>query len=323
MKKYIWTIATLIVAGVTVGVLVSGKDVAKAKKEKMLVSTVTSFPDIPERVNFAGEQVDLTRYDAYERFDRELSGFTYLHSTTGMLIKRANRFFPIIVPILKKNGVPEDFKYLAVIESSLNPRAISGAKAGGMWQIMPATGKEYGLEINDSIDERFHVEKSTEAACRYLKKAYQKYGNWALVAASYNGGMGRISKELSNQDVDTFFDMWLTEETQRYVYRLLAIKQIFSAPYQYGFVLKSDQLYKPITTKVLPIDTTVTSLVNIAKDNNVTYGQLKEFNPWIRGRGIPNKSGKRYELIVPLQEDMYYGKSNPVVYENQWVIDRD
>lgn len=322
IKKYIFSSASLLCVGAAALVFFSGINIEKVDKEKMFVSSVTSYPDIPDQVEFAGEKIDLSRYDAFERFDRELSSFIYLHSTTGLLIKRANRFFPIIVPILKENGIPEDFKYLAVIESSLNPRAVSGAKAAGMWQIMPATGKEYGLEVTDSVDERFHIEKSTRAACKYLKRAYDKYGNWALVAASYNGGMGRISKELNNQDVDSFYDMWLTEETQRYVFRMLAIKQIFSEPYRYGFALKSNQLYLPIRTKELKIDSTVNSLLDIAKQEGVTYGQLKEFNPWVRGRGIPNKTGKTYYLSVPLAEDMYYGKKKPVVYDESWVIDR-
>ncbi|MGL5318542.1 MAG: lytic transglycosylase domain-containing protein [Bacteroidales bacterium] len=322
IKKYFISSLTLLCVGFVVLFFFSGINVDKVSKEKMLVSSVTSYPEIPESVEFAGEKIDLTRYDAFERFDRELSSFVYLHSTTGMLIKRANRFFPVIVPILKEYGIPEDFKYLAVIESSLNPRAISGAKAAGMWQIMPVTGRELGLEVTEEVDERFHIEKATRAACNYLKRAYQKYGNWALVAASYNGGMGRISKELNNQDVDSFYDMWLTEETQRYVFRMLAVKQVFTEPYRYGFALKSTQLYMPVRTKELRVDTTITSLLDIAKKEGVTYGQLKEFNPWIRGRGLPVKSGKSYMISVPLQDDMYYGKNEPVVYEESWVIDR-
>lgn len=155
-------------------------------------------PEFPLQVKFANELVDLDRLDMYERFDRELTTLCYMHSSTSLAIKRANRYFPILEPILKEEKVPTDFLYLAVIESTLNPRAVSPAKAVGIWQIMPRTGREYGLEVNNDIDERYHIEKSTRAACKYLKDAYEKYGSWTTVAASYNAGMGRISTELEN-----------------------------------------------------------------------------------------------------------------------------
>lgn len=321
MKKYILIALAATALLVTLVAIYSARDVQRAESEKSLIVSVTNYPDIPESLDFCGEKIDLARYDHFERYDRELSSFVYTHSTTGLLIKRANRLFPIIDPILKEFGIPEDFKYLAVVESSLNPRAISPAKAAGLWQIMPATGKELGLEVNDSIDERFHIEKATRAACRYLNNSYKRYGSWALVAASYNGGMGRISKELKNQEVDSFFDLWLTEETLRYVYRILAVKQIFDSPYRYGFLLKKHQLYYPIATKKVEVTTTLPSLVTLAKQEGVTYAHLKEFNPWIRGRGITNKGGKRYEVLVPLKQDMNYDRKRSKVYNRNWVVD--
>ena len=180
---------------------------------------VTS-PSVPDKITFAGQEIDLTRYDHRERMDREQMSFTYMHSTTMLTIKRANRFFPIIEPILKENGVPDDFKYLAVIESNLNTLARSPAGAAGMWQFMPATGREFGLEVNDNIDERYHVEKATRAACRYLKDAYAKYKDWVAVAASYNAGQARIASQLAKQDVDDSLDLQLVEETARYVSRM-------------------------------------------------------------------------------------------------------
>ena len=220
---------------------------------------VTS-PSVPDKITFAGQEIDLTRYDHRERMDREQMSFTYMHSTTMLTIKRANRFFPIIEPILKENGVPDDFKYLAVIESNLNTLARSPAGAAGMWQFMQTTGREFGLEVNPNIDERYHVEKATRAACQYLKDAYQRYGNWLCVAAAYNGGQGRISSELKKQLVDQAVDLWLVEETSRYMFRLLAAKAVISNPQRYGFLLKREHLY-PVIPYTLP-DTHIQSTIS-------------------------------------------------------------
>lgn len=203
-------------------------------------------PDIPSSIKFADKTIDLDRTDMYERLDRELTSMIYTHGNTLLVLKRANRYFPELVPILKKNGVPEDMIYLACIESTLNPRAYSSAKAAGLWQFIPSTAKQYGLEVNEYVDERYHPEKATAAACRYLKSAYSKYGNWESVAASYNGGMGRITKELSAQGVSSAYDLYLVDETARYIYRLLSMKLIMENPAKYGFRLSSDQLYQPI-----------------------------------------------------------------------------
>lgn len=197
-------------------------------------------PRIPTTMKFAGKKIDLDKTDRWERLDRELTAMAYTHGNTLLAIKRANRYFPLLAPILKKNGIPDDMIYLAVIESTLNPRALSGAKAGGLWQFMPTTGKEYGLEVNDYVDERYDPVKATEAACRYLKNSYAKYGNWESVAASYNGGMARITNELAAQQVDTAYDLYLADETMRYMFRLLAMKLILENPRDYGF-----RLYRP------------------------------------------------------------------------------
>ena len=223
------------------------------------------IPEFPLHTKFANEPISLDRLDLYERFDRELTTLCYMHSSTSLAIKRANRYFPIMEPILKEEGVPTDFLYLAVIESTLSPRALSPAKAAGIWQIMARTGREYGLEVNNDIDERYHIEKATRAACRYLKDAYKKYGNWATVAASYNAGMGRISTELDKQLADHTFDLWLNEETSRYVFRILAMKEICSNPSKYGFKLKTNQLYKTIGYTLVKVETTITDLARIAQ----------------------------------------------------------
>ena len=185
---------------------------------------------VPDSISFCGETIDLTRFDRRENMDRELLAFTYMHSTSIQIIKRANRYFPIIEPILRKNGIPDDFKYLMAIESNNNPLARSGAGAAGLWQFMPVTAREFGLEVGNNIDERYHVEKSTEAACRYLKQAYDRFGSWINVAASYNAGQSRISQELKKQYEENALDLYLVEETTRYIYRILAAKMMLSDP---------------------------------------------------------------------------------------------
>lgn len=256
---------------------------------------VTS-PSVPDKITFAGQAIDLLRYDHRERMDRELMSFTYMHSTTMLMVKRANRYFPVIEPILKANGLPDDFKYLAVIESNLNPLAKSPAGAAGLWQFMPATGREFGLEVNSNIDERYHIEKETKAACKYLKDAYQKYGNWLCVAAAYNAGQGRISTQLQKQMVDQAVDLWLVEETSRYMFRLLAAKAVISNPQQYGFLLKREHLYPPIPYTEVTVTTGIGNLAQFAKDKGITYAQLKDANPWLRDTSLMNKSGRTYIL---------------------------
>ncbi|MDE6430929.1 MAG: lytic transglycosylase domain-containing protein, partial [Duncaniella sp.] len=214
-------------------------------------------PRIPSKLKFADQTIDLDRTDRWERLDRELTSMVYTHGNTLLAIKRANRYFPMLAPLLQKNGVPSDLIYLAVIESTLNPRALSPAKAGGLWQFMPTTAKEYGLEVNDYVDERYDPVKATEAACRYLKKSYAKYGNWESVAASYNGGVARITNELAAQQVDTAYDLYLADETMRYMFRLLAMKLIMENPKDYGFRLSSDQLYQPLEYTTVEVSTPV------------------------------------------------------------------
>lgn len=280
------------------------------------------IPEFPLQIKFANELVNLDRLDLYERFDRELTTLCYMHSSTSLALKRANRYFPILEPILKEEGIPVDFLYMAVIESTLNPRAVSPAKAVGLWQIMARTGREYGLEVNDDIDERYHVEKATRAACRYLKDAYKKYGNWATVAASYNAGMGRISTELEKQIADHTFDLWLNEETSRYVFRILAMKEIFSSPTKYGYKLKTKQLYQPIEYTLIKVDTTITDLAQFAQSQGISYAQLKEANPWLRSRTMPDKSRKVYYIKIPRKNDLYYTKRKFTAYRKEWVIDK-
>lgn len=277
-------------------------------------------PDIPASMTFAGKKVDFDRVDMWERLDRELTAMSYTHGNTLLGIKRANKYFPVIAPILKRNNVPADLIYLAVIESTLNPRALSGAKAGGIWQFMPSTAKEYGLEVNDYVDERYNVAAATEAACRYLRNAYAKYGNWESVAASYNGGMGRISNELSAQQVNSAYDLYLADETMRYMFRLLAMKLIMEDPQKYGFTLTVDQLYQPAEYEVVEVSTPVEDWPQWALDHGIDYMTLREHNPWIRAKSLPNKSGKTYKVNIPTKKSLSRSKQKKSVYNPAWVV---
>lgn len=324
MKKYIILLASVTcVCGLGVFLLSISEATVEENKNPKVLAMTTSIK-IPQEVSFAGEELKLDRYDFYERFDREINSFTYLHSTTLLLIKRANRIFPIIDPILKENDIPEDFKYLAVIESSLDYRAVSSAKASGLWQLMPATAKQYGLEVTAEVDERYSIEKSTLAACRYLNSAYRKYGNWTSVALSYNAGMGRISGELDKQQAEDSLDLWLVEETSRYYFRMLAIKSIFENPYKYGYVISSDQLYKPIELKSVEVTESIPDLASFAKDNDITYAQLKDFNSWLRDRKltITPKSQSSYTILIPDQKSLYYRSGEKIkVYDKRWITE--
>lgn len=281
---------------------------------------VTS-PIVPQQITFAGQTIDLLRYDHRERMDRELMAFTYMHSTTMLTIKRANRYFPIIEPILKAHGIPDDFKYLAVIESSLNPLARSAAGACGMWQFMPVTGREHGLEVNANVDERYHIEKETKAACRYLKEAYERFGNWLCVAAAYNAGQGRIAQQMEKQLENRAIDLWLVEETSRYMFRLLAAKAVVSQPQRYGFLLKRSQLYPPIPYTEVTTQTGIANLAQFAKKNGISYAQLKDANPWLRENSLINKSGKSYTFKIPTYEGMHYNADKIQPHDTNWVID--
>ncbi|MFK7001122.1 lytic transglycosylase domain-containing protein [Flavobacterium oreochromis] len=259
-----------------------------------------SNPLFPVKIDFCGEEVPLDVPDVHERLDRELIINEYMHGSTIMIIKRAYRFFPIIEPILVKNNVPDDFKYLAVIESSLtNATSPSGAK--GFWQFMPQTAKEKGMEITDGIDERYHLEKATQAACEYLLKAKEKFGSWTLAAASYNGGMNGLQKAINQQLVSNYYDLLLTDETFRYVFRILALKEIMKNPKQYGFELKETELYKPLKVKKIEVDSSITDLAKFAKNQGVNYKELKLMNPWLRDVKLDNPNKKKYILDLPVK----------------------
>lgn len=326
MKKqirinHILTLVLVLCIGATIPFLISSSQVGEQHSAKSEVPYCVTPPTVPNQVSFDGETIDLRRYDRRERMDREMMAFTYMHSTTMLLIKRANRYFPVIEPILKANGIPDDFKYLMVIESSLNNIARSPAGAAGLWQFMPATAKEFGLEVNENVDERYNTKKATIAACKYFKQAYAKYGDWMAVSAAYNAGQGRISSQLDKQLASHAMDLWLVEETSRYMFRLLAVKEVFSNPQRFGFLLKQEHLYPIIGYKEVTIKTPIDSLDAYAQQQGITYAQLRDANPWLRDHSLPNKSGKSYVLQIPTQEGMNYDPKKTIAHDKRWVID--
>jgi hypothetical protein len=258
---------------------------------------------IPDQVIFAGESIPLTDFDVKERLDRELHVNTYFHSQTILFFKRANRWFPVIEPILKEQNIPDDFKYLALIESGFD-NVISPAGATGFWQFMKPTALEYGLEINDEVDERYNVEKSTLAACQYLKKSYAKFGSWSLVAASYNAGMGRIESQMSRQMASNYWDLLLNSETERYVFRMAALKIIFESPENFGFNIRKKDLYKNFSFNNDTITGSVENFATYAKEKNINYKILKFFNPWLRENYLKNKSGNTYVIKLPNEGEL-------------------
>ena len=284
---------------VTAVAIISGVFIYATTQTSVQPQVVNSY-GLPKAIDFAGESVPLTIADVSERLDREMIINTNLHSTTTLILKRANRVFPIIEPILKKNGIPDDFKYLAVIESGL-VNVVSPAGARGVWQFMPQTAKEYGMEVNDIVDERYHLEKSTQAACDYLKSAKNKFGNWTLAAASYNGGVAGINKQIERQGVTDYYDLLLTEETSRYVFRIVALKEIMKNPEKYGFNLPKEQLYFPIETKKIMVDSTVSDLATFAKKQGINYKVLKIHNQWLRDTKLDNKTNKVYTFDIPTE----------------------
>jgi membrane-bound lytic murein transglycosylase D len=272
--------------------------------------------NIPESLYFCGEPVPLKDLDVSERLDRELLVNTYWQSNSLLYHKRASKWFPIIEPILKENGVPDDFKYLALIESGLM-NVVSPAGAAGFWQILKRTGQEYGLEVNNDVDERYHVEKATVAACKYLNQSYERYESWTLAAASYNMGIGGVGKQLKRQKANNYYDLLLNSETSRYVFRILAAKEIHENPTKYGFHYRLKDLYLPHDTYTVKVDTTINDLVAFADDYKVNYKILKVFNPWMRKTFLPNKSRKKYEILFP-KSGYYDFKSTeiPVVVDS-------
>lgn len=299
----------------TIAIVISFAVLAQEKRNFSIVLN----PEVPKQITFANQKIDLDRIDMWERLDRELTSLTYTHGSTLLTLKRANRFFPILAPILKENGLPLDFLYLACTESMLDTRAYSPAKAAGLWQFIPATGKAYGLEINEYVDERLNIEKATIAACKYLKESYKKYGNWESVACAYNAGNGRITSELTKQQVTSSFDLHLVSETSRYMFRILAYKIILENPRNYGFFVTENQLYQSIECDIVEVNTPISDWPTWAKEHGITYAQLREQNPWIQAKYLHNRSGKVYKVKIPKKESLYRSSQKKNIYNTSWI----
>ena len=277
MIKKVLTILLWMGIGASLPLLLGHQQLSDKELPQSKVAALAVSPEAPEEVRFADETIRLKRADLRERMDREITAFTYSHQLTLLMIKRANRYFPIVEPILKECGVPDDLKYLMVIESNLSPLAKSPAGAAGLWQFMQTTGRQYGLEVNANIDERYNVEKATRAACQYLKESYAMYGDWMTVAASYNAGQNGISRRLEQQGVTNAMDLWLVEETSRYMFRILAAKTVIENPKAYGFVLKRSQLYPYIAPK--EIITTTQQIDDLASKKSKAYRAAVYLDP--------------------------------------------
>ena len=255
---------------------------------------------IPDELTFAGEKVPTELYDIKERMDRELLVNTYWQSNGLLLIKRAHKYFPIIEPMLKKYGIPDDFKYLAVAESGLENNS-SSAGAAGFWHFLKSSAKEYGLEVNQNVDERYNLEKATKVAADYLKKSKKRFGTWTLAAAAYNAGNARIARNLKKQQVTDYYDLLLNSETSRYVLRIVALKEVLSYPKKYGFEFDKEDLYTSPATRTVKVDTVITNIASFAKGFNINYKELKLHNAWLRENKLNNKSRKLYKITIPIK----------------------
>lgn len=308
IKKVVAGIAVVAIAGLVINSAQAPQEEVVEEKgevqnEKMTSKRLLNDYNVyaipmPDGLNFAGEAVPVENPDILERMDRELLVNTYWQSNALLIFKRANKYFPTIEKILAEEGVPDDLKYLAVIESGLT-QAVSPARATGFWQILKETGREYGLEVNDNVDERYHVEKSTRAACKYLKQSKEKFGSWTAAAAAYNAGNYGVSRRFKEQNVQDYYDLLLGEETGRYVFRIIALKEILSNPKKYGFNFRAEDLYAEVPTYNVEVDTAVTDFVKFAERFDINYKLLKLHNPWLRETKLNNSSGKKYYIEIP------------------------
>lgn len=314
IKKIMAGIAVVAIAGLVINAAQAPAAQNKRAVDKEVTTSTGVLNDynvyaipLPEGLNFAGELVPVENPDIKERMDRELLVNTYWQSNALLLFKRANKYFPLIEQILKEEGVPDDLKYLAVIESGLT-QAVSPANATGFWQILKETGKEYGLEVNSNVDERYHIEKSTRAACQYLRQSKERFGNWTAAAAAYNAGNYGVSRRFEEQNVNDYYDLLLNEETGRYVFRIIALKEILNNPATYGFNFRTEDLYVEVPTYKVEVDTAVTDFVKFAERFGINYKILKIHNPWLREAKLNNSSRKKYFIEIPKEGTYSLGR---------------
>lgn len=307
MRKSIIVFASLVVCFSTIALFSSSmKGEENPNPPKGIGSTIlpqmVKSVDMGKDFYFAGERIPIENFDVKERLDYELTTNAYRHGKNSINMKRAARYFPIFEKIFDEYEIPQDLKYIAIAESDLS-NATSPAGAKGIWQFMSAVGKEYGLEINSEVDERYHVEKATVAAAKHLKFYHRKFGSWTLATAAYNGGIGRISSALKKQRGGTLYDLNLNQETSRYVFRVIALKEIVENPKKFGYYLDKDDLYPPLNDYyIIEVNSTVENLASFSRDNGISYRQLKQYNPWLRKERLTNARRKTYEIKIPYQK---------------------
>ena len=304
-KKYIFfyiAIASVAIAA-AIAIILSLKAIKIAETRPVSLEQIAlraNDIEFADDLEFAGERVPLEMFNVRERYEREILSTCYFHSSTLLILKRSTRWFPVIEPILQKYGIPDDFKYLCVAESALT-NAVSPAGAVGFWQFMEATARDYGMTINKDVDMRYNVEVETEAACRYFLRSYDIYHNWTLVAASFNAGSPRVSKFLKEQKVNSYYDLLLADETERYIFRILAYKTVFSDPEKYGLYVSKDLTYQPFDYENVKITQSVKSWSDFALEHGITYKLLKVFNPWLRSNSLTVNKGEIYTVKIPLE----------------------
>lgn len=302
-NRYSLTKLSLFLSLTAICVISSGLFInSKTEKELPIPQAkhLNSPVEIPSFIEFAGEKISLENFDVRESLDRELLVNSYFQSQTLMYLKKTKRYFNLLEPILKKNNIPDDFKYLALAESGFQERIVSPAGATGLWQLMKKAAIENGLEVSNEVDERYHMEKSTQAACRYLAKSYREYGSWTVVAASYNAGINGIRRQIELQDSKNYFDLFLNDETSRYVYRILALKIIMENPEKYGFKISEEDKYPLLGCKEVELTGSIANLAVYAQQQGVNYKLLKYFNPWLRQTYLKNPAKKSYLVKIPL-----------------------
>lgn len=301
-RKTIFTLSSMIATALLILLFVCGFKGFSSSQGYSLSDTIFSIQSfkLPDEVIFAGERVPLENFDTRESLERELLTSAYRHSSTILIIKRANRYLPMIEKILRENKIPDDLKYLVAAESEYS-NMISPAGATGFWQIMPETGKEEGLEINTVVDERYHVERSTQFACDFLGKSYARYGNWTMAAASYNGGRGRIDEQIEIQNQNNYYDLLLAEETARYIFRAVAYKLVITDPKAFGFDIDEEDLYPELNYYEVKVDTAITDFSSFASHFGTNYKMLKFLNPWLRKPFLTSKTNKSYWIKIPAE----------------------
>lgn len=285
------------IAGLAFNNIDKSEELVEVKADKRLLYKWFT-PQLPKSMEFAGEKVPLDRWEVRERLDRDVLINFYAHGSMLYIMKLAGRVFPVIEARLKANGVPDDFKYLCVAESSLmTPTSAAGAT--GYWQFMKDTAPRYGLEISEEVDERYNLEKSTDAFCAYIKESYNKFGSWTAAAASFNCGVGGYNRQVTFQGSNNYYDLALPEETNRYVFRILSFKYLIANAAKMGFILQGDDVYLPVKTKTFTVDTTISNLAEWSAANGSSYKMLKLLNPWLRDRKLTVKPGRSYAIVLP------------------------